>query len=297
MSNLYGHVLNGKIVGVEINNYAVIKVPFVIGEVAPLGYADISTIENWWNFGEGLEDYLYLRREIKNIVVDKGIANCISTLSDPPISPADGDNYYVDPNGTATGIWEGYEGWCATWDNTNSIWVKEPPEWLGYRVCSNAEKNICAKLKIGSQGDHFADYGVPAIVDYGLEYHREARATREARMLRAVVEVYNIIPLNVAESLGDITASPLGDMYFRYMEFGVKGTVEDFNKDFNPNPTPGIIDWIQSRAPFNNQEPFISAGYPSGLTQKTWTPIDGSTLQQFSDKLYNVLVNGTIVSL
>ena len=79
------------------------------------------------------------------------------------------------------------------------------------------------------------------------------------------------------------------------MEFGVKGTVEDFNKDFNPNPTPGITDWIMARAPFSNVEPYISAGYPSGLLLKGWTPIDGSTLNDFCTKIYNILVCGTDV--
>jgi len=135
--------------------------------------------------------------------------------------------------------------------------------------------------------------GVPTIVDYGLEYHITSRNTREHRMLRTTVEVYNLLPLNVAEALGNITASPLGDMYNRYMEFGVKGTVEDFNKDYNSNPTPGICDWILARAPFNNQEPFISAGYPSGLILKDWKPIDNQTIDNFATKIYNILVYGT----
>jgi len=84
-------------------------------------------------------------------------------------------------------------------------------------------------------------------------------------------------------------------MYTRYMEFGIKGTVEDFNKDFNPNPTPGICDWLLSRTPFSNVEPYISAGYPSGLTLKGWTPIDGSTLNNFATKVYNILVYGNQV--
>jgi len=80
------------------------------------------------------------------------------------------------------------------------------------------------------------------------------------------------------------------------MEFGVKGTVEDYNKDFNPTPTPGICDWLYSRAPFNSQEPYLSAGFPSGLNAKDWTPIDGQSLNQFADKVYDILVNGDTIS-
>ena len=294
---LTAHLLNGLKMGVETPVNSIIQEPFKVESVPSLGYADISSIENWWEYGQDLQDFLYVRTRIKEITEQKGIDNCFGTESTPPLSPADGDRYYIDPEATATGDWTGYEGWCATWIEATSGWLREPPEWLGYRVCTTTERDILAQLKIGSQGDHFADYGVPAIVDYGLDYHITSRKTREYRMMQAVVEVYNIIPLNAAESLGDITASPLGDMYTRYIEFGVKGVVEDFNKDFNPNPTPGITDWIMSRAPFNNQEPYISAGYPTGLNLKGWTPIDGTTLNDFAMKIYNILVYGNPLGL
>jgi len=294
---LTAHLLNGQKMGVDIPVNSIITEPFKIEVTPSPGYADITSIENWWKYGLELEDYLYVRKQIKRQVELKGIAAAIATQSTPPVSPADGDAYYIDPEASATDDWVGYEGWSATWNDTGSVWVFEPCSWTGYRVCTQAEKDICAQLKIGSQGDHFADYGVPAIVDYGLEYHITSRDTRELRMLRATVEVYNILPLNVAEALGNITASPLGDMYNRFMEFGVKGTVEDYNKDFNPTPTPGICDWLKGRAPFVNAEPYISSGYPIGLPQKGWTPIDGSTLNDFADKVYNILVYGNTTGL
>lgn len=297
MPLLTAHVLNGKRMGVDVPVNSIIDEPFKVEEVPSLGYADISSVYNWWNYNKGLnKDYLYVRDRIKNIIIEKGIQECLATISTPPVSPSDGDMYCIDSDEPSTGAWEGYEGWCATWSTAESKWVFEPSEWIGYRVLDTEEQTIAAQLKIGSQIDHFVDYGVPTIVDYGYDYHKNSRLTREDRMLRAVVEVYNIIPFHVAEALGDITASPLGDMYFRYMEFGVKGTVEDFNKDFNSSPTPGICDWLYSRAPFNYQEPFISAGYPSGLTLKTWVPIDGQTINQFADKCYDILVNGDSIS-
>lgn len=288
---LTSHLLNGQRIGVDIPLNSIIKVPFKIESSPSAGYADISSVENWWNYGKDLEDFLYVRKRIQILTREKGIVNCIATLSTPPLNPTSGDRYYIDIEAPATDEWAGYEGWCATWDGVD--WIREPAEWIGYRYSTEAEKDILAQLKVGSQGDHFADYGVPAIVDYGLDYHITSRDTREYRMLRATVEVYNIIPLNAAESLGDITASPLGDMYNRYIEFGVKGTLEDYNKDFNPNPTPGICDWLLSRAPFNNQEPFVSSGYPSGLTLKVWNPIDATTINDFATKIYNILVYGT----
>ena len=290
---LTAHVLNGQIMGVDIPVNSIIKHPFKIEDEPSLGYVDISSVHNWWEFGRDLgRDYLYVRTRINNIIGQKGIDQCIDTLSTPPMTPMDGDMYYVDSDELATDAWEGYEGWTATWIAIEKRWSFQPTQWVGYRDLEQKEKEIAAQLKIGSQADHFFDYGVPAIVDYGFEYHKTARSTREERMMRAVVEVYNIIPLHVAEALTALTASPLGDMYNRYIEFGIKGTVEDYNKDFNPNPTPGVADWLLSRAPFSNQEPYITAGYPGGLSVQTWFPIDQTTIQDFANKVYDILVNG-----
>ena len=293
MSLLTAHLINGQPVGLVVKKYSLITYPFKIENTPSPGYQDISSVKNWWDFGRDLDrDYLYVRREIKVIVEQKGIDSTISTLSTPPSSPADGDSHYIDPQATATGDWVGYEGYIATWDEANTQWVKEPKDFVGYRQGDSDEKLICSKLKIGGSADHFADYGVPAIVDYGFEYHKAAIATRTERMLRAIVEVYNRLPINAYEILADLTSSPLGDTIGRYKDYGVKGVVEDYDIDHNSNPTPGVTDYILSRAPFNNQEPYISAGYPSGLTLKGWSPIDATTLNDFATEIYNILVYG-----
>ena len=294
---LTAHVLNGQIMGVDIPVNSIIRHPFKIETSPSIGYVDVSSVKNWWVFGRDLgRDYLYVRDRIKNIINQKGIDDCISTLSSPPSNPTDNDRHYVDKDEVATGDWAGYEGWTAIWNEDLSKWWFEPTEWVGYRTLNQEEKDIAAQIKIGSQADHFADYGVPSIVNYGFDYHKKSRSTRQERMMRAVVEVYNIIPLNVGEALTNITASPLGDMYTRYIEFGVKGTAEDYNKDFNPNPTPGIADWLLSRATFSGVEPYASAGFPIGLSLKPWVPIDGSTIQEFADKVYGILVKGDLIS-
>lgn len=293
MSLLTAHLINGQPVGLVVKKYSLITVPFKIESSPSPGYTDISTIQNWWDFGFDInQDYLYVRREIKNLVNQKGVDDCISTISDPPGSPVDGDRHYIDPNATATGDWATYEGYIATWDETNTQWVKEPRDFVGYRLCTTEEKLICSKLKIGSSADHFTDYGVPTIVDYGEDYHRNAIETRTNRMLRAIVEVYNRLPINAYEVLSDLTSTALGDTIGRYKDYGVQGTLEDYDVDHNNNPTPGVCDYLLSRAPFNNVEPHISAGYPAGLTLKGWSPIDATTLNDFATELYNILVYG-----
>lgn len=293
MSLLTAHVLNGQVVGTQLTNYSVITVPFKIESTASLGYVDISSITNWWDFGRDLDkDYSYVRREIKLLVDQKGIDSVISTLSTPPGSPADNDAHYIDPDATATGDWAGYEGYIATYDLGGTQWVKEPPSHVGYRLCTSSEKAICAELKIGSSADHFADYGIPAIVDYGVEYHRHSIIARKERLLRAQVEIYNRLPINAFTTLTDLIGSPLGNITELYSEYGLKGSVEDYNVDYNPTPAPGICDYILARAPFDGQQVYLDAGYADGLKNKGWTPIDATTLSDFADELYNILVYG-----
>lgn len=293
MSLLTAHVLNGQVVGTQLTNYSVITTPFKIESTPSLGYVDISSVVNWWDFGRDLDkDYSYVRREIKALVDQKGIDSVISTISTPPGSPADGDKHYIDPLATATGDWAGYEGYIAKYDLGNTLWIKEPPCHEGYRLCTTAEKDICAELKIGSSADHFADYGVPAIVDYGVEYHRQSILAREERLLRAQVEIYNRLPINAFTILTDLIASPIGDLTELYAKYGLKGSVEDYNIDYNPTPAPGICDYLLARAPFDGNEPYVSAGYANGLKNKGWTPIDATTLNDFADEIYNIIVYG-----
>lgn len=295
MAILTAHVLNGKVVGTELKQYSAVTVPFRIETTTPsLGYVDISSVEAWWDFGRDLNrDYSFVRKEVKKLVAQKGIDACLSTISDPPANAADGDRHYIDPLGSATGVWAGYEGWIATFDFDEDQWIKEPTEWVGYRQCSANEKFICARYKIGAQQDHYDDYGVPDIVDYGDEYHEESIKARTRRIRRATVEVYNRLPANAEEVLSDITTSPLGNIYERYKEFGVKGTIEDYNVDFKPNPAPGIADWIDCRSVFSNVEPYVSQGFPAGLRLKAgWSPIDAADLDAFADEMYDIIVNG-----
>ena len=293
MSLLTSHLLNGKTVGIEVPLNPAIEVPFKIEQTVSEGYKDVSTIVNWWNYGRTLDkDYSYVRREIKSLVDQKAIDATISTISTPPPTPANADSHYIDPLGTATGDWAGYEGYVATFDTPGDQWIKEPPCHPGYRLCTTAEKDICAELKIGSSADHFADYGVPAIVDYGVEYHRNSIYAREERILRAQVEIYNRLPVNAFTILTDLISSPIGDLTELYAKYGLKGQVEDYNVDYNPTPAPGICDYVMARAPFNGQEPYVSAGYADGLKNKGWTPIDATTLSDFADEIYNILVYG-----
>ena len=289
---LTSHLISGQRMGIDIPFNSLVEHPILIEDTVSPGYADISEIKCWWKFKDVTypqRDYLFVRKEIKSLINKRGIESTLSTISDPPVSHSEGDSHYIDPEGTATGEWAGYEGFIATSDGSN--WIKEPPCHPGYRVLDDEEKDIAAHYKIGSQFDHFADYSVPGISDYGLDYHKNSIIARSERKLRAVAEFYNRLPGYASVVLTDLIRNPIGDLTELYEEWGIKGTLEDYNIDFNPTPTPGIVDYCLGRAPFNGAEPFLSAGYPVGLLLKGWTPVD-TDITTFCDQIYDILVNG-----
>ena len=294
MALLTAHLIEGQPVGLVVKNYSLIKVPFKIEDEISPGYTDISSISNWYELGTNLNrDYLFVRKEIKKLCDLKAIESCDEVRSNPPSMPSQGDRYYIDPAGTATGSWEGYEGFIAEWESLSPRWVIEPTDHVGYRISSTDEKNILSKYKIGSVIEHYAELGVPSVVDIGEEYHRNAIEARKARMLRCTVEVYNRLTNNYSTVLQNLTGSAvLGNMIYNYEQWGLKGIIEDYNKDFNPTPTPGCIDYLMSRSPFDGLQANIDAGFPQGMRTQAWTTVDGLNMVQFSDELYDILVNG-----
>jgi hypothetical protein len=296
MAKLVAHVIDGQILGVDILSWSLIKTPFKIindNDTIPLGYTDISSVQTWWDYGQNLtRDYLYVRSEIRKLVAKKGRESnlIVSTLNTPPNDPANNAMYLIGSN--PTGIWESHAGFISTY--INNEWHTEPEENIGYRLLNNTEKLICAELKIGGQKDHFLDYGVPVIVDYGVEFHRKSIEVRKERMLRSTVEIYNRLPMNSTQVLIDLTTGPLGDTIGRYERYGVKGTYEDYHVDFNSNPTPGICDYIMARTPFDGTKDYTNAGFSTGLKLKNWNPIDASDISTFADEIYSILTEGYI---
>jgi hypothetical protein len=58
--------------------------------------------------------------------VDTGV-NVISTSqTTPPVTPADGDSYFIPGDGTATGVWAGHEGEVADYDLETDEWIFTP---------------------------------------------------------------------------------------------------------------------------------------------------------------------------
>lgn len=296
MAKLVSHVIDGQIIGVDLFSWSLIKTPFKIindNDNIPLGYTDISAVKTWWDYGQHLSrDYLYVRNEIRKLVgkIGRESNTIISTLNTPPSNPSLNDRYLL--GNAPTDSWANHPGFIATYINNH--WEVEPEENVGYRLLNMEEKLICAELKIGGQKDHFLDYGVPTIVDYGVEFHRESIKVRKERMLRTTVEIYNRLPMNSYQVLVDLTNGPLGDTISRYERYGVKGTYEDYHVDFNPNPTPGICDYVMGRTPFDGSQIYSQAGFTTGLKLKDWNPIDSASITSFADEIYSILTEGYI---
>lgn len=83
MKKLLAYTISGDTVGVDLLTWKTSELdgnqPFKIissGETIPSNYIDISSIENWDNIGiEIANDYLFVKKEIKNIVKDVGWNN------------------------------------------------------------------------------------------------------------------------------------------------------------------------------------------------------------------------------
>jgi hypothetical protein len=77
IDKLAAYVINGQIVGVELKSYLVDELngnkPYIVADVIPEGYVDITSIENWHTYGMNTgKDYRFVRDRIKQVVVDIG---------------------------------------------------------------------------------------------------------------------------------------------------------------------------------------------------------------------------------
>lgn len=97
---LLAYQISGQTVGIDIQSWMDVDLnnnkPFKIitsGETIPNGYVDISSIENWDNFGTGIaNDYLVIKFEIRDIIDNIGWSGLTDVEKDLGIK------YYVYPD-------------------------------------------------------------------------------------------------------------------------------------------------------------------------------------------------------
>lgn len=285
-----------QIIGIDrqIPSRAELPLPFLVEDTPSPGYADISSIVNWYKYGlEGSylnQDYLYYRDRVKDLVIQKTIDACLGELADPStVTPQVGDRYCVSSG--AVGEFAGKDGLTAEYTATG--WIFHDKEFLGYQLCSETEKRIAMELYVGSPADHDLDFGAAEAQHWREEYHETATPVREKRIkrtetliesqLRPYQSVIMLIITSLVTDL-DIGFGPQSfsiDLHKNYWRFGVKGTVEDYHGIKNPTPGIGLMDYVYGRSLFTGK----------GLIDMPWTP-DTMTMTEVCARINEILVVG-----
>lgn len=246
----------------------------------PAGYMDISSIANWHNYGFGLgRDYAFIREQIQTLCIQIGANACSGEYADPALVPESVSHVCIAKTGTS-GLFIGKEGLVGI-KGTN--WAFKPKAYYGYELSDMPTRQILAIYAIGSILDRIADFGMSQIVAWGVPYHTSSIEARRNRLTATSISIFNEIPAYAYLVLGDVTNPAYRNMYWMYETFGVKGIVEDKDLVRNPNPGPGILDYILARAPYNS----------IGLASKNWTTLsNGANMQVFANSLYAILHKG-----
>ena len=302
MTLLTAQIIGRKIVGVEssVPSRSVYEnqpyEPFKAENTISNGYADISSITNWYQFGIEAnylkKDYLYVRNEILLLIDKKAEDTCLGTINDPTtITPNAGDRYCVGDN--PVGEFANKQKAIAERTQDNTAWNFLDKDVLGYSLCSYEEKRIAAQLYIGLIQDHKADFGQTDSILWREEYHQLATETRLKRMLAAEALIQQELPayqglilLTITSLVTElnVTGTPQLysiDLHKNYKDFGVKGEKIDFHPIKNPSPAVGIMDYFYGTNLFLGK----------GLIDMPFIP-ENMTMQQLCDRVNDILVNG-----
>ena len=292
MYKLYEHLLDGG-GSITLGLGKDIKRPLLLideAEPKPDGYRDITSITNLDTWGHKAHniDYLRVRTAIVNSIYELAETNCLGKASNEDealalIASAEFTElniwHFCTKESTATtGLWQHDEGYYIRYDGTT--FIKEPIIDAGFDYCNDTEKAICLKYSIVSV-QKMLKYGfaMSRILQEGRQYHLSAIATRQERLITASLLVWNIIPANAQEVIGTCINPMYGNMYFTYKEFGVKGSIYDYDSIRNPKPGPGILNYVEGTGLWQD----------NGIAQKNWSTTNGQTIQDFAKDLAKVL--------
>lgn len=303
MTLLTAQVIDEEIVGVErpVPAKSVTKNPFKVEENPSLGFTDISSIANWYQYGIESnylkKDYLYIRNEILKLIDKKAEDSCIGALDDPSsITPNAGDRYCVGSN--PVGEFANKQKAIAERNEDNTAWIFLDKDVLGYSLCTYEEKRIAAQLYIGLIEDHETDFDPTETKIWREEYHEKATENRLKRMLAAEALIQQELPayqgfvlLTITSLVTELDLTGTGqsqlysiDLHKNYKDFGVKGEI-DFHPIKNPSPAVGIMDYFYGKSLFTGK----------GLIDMPFQP-KNMTMQQLCDRVYDILVNGNTLS-
>lgn len=288
MYKLYEHLLDGG-GSITLGLGQDIKRPLLLideSESRPDGYRDITSITNLdtWGHKAYATDYLRVRSAIVNLVKQLAKDNALTSVYDAKdaqtkFKPDDVVVHFDTEGSTAEdGIWAHLPGYFVRYDG--STFTKESMIDAGFEYCNEHEKAICLKYSIASVTKMLA-YGfkLDRIIEEGKQYHLAAIATRQDRLITASLFVWNIVPGNAQEVIGTCVNPMYGNMYFLYKEFGIKGSLDDYDSQRNKEPGPGILNYIEGTGIWQD----------NGIAQKDWSTTNDQSIADFAKDLAEIL--------
>ena len=161
--------------------------------------------------------------------------------------------------------------------------IKDLVETIGFSNLTANEKYIATIHKIGTHAERLSalNGNVENLVLIGLQYHVKVSDVRKIRLGFAVAEVHNrlgfitIGPYTAAEIiLSEIL--PYNYLY-TFTELGLGGLCDNDNSE-------GLFDYLNSTVG--------STWELTGLRSKPWTPEGMTDMEEFCDKMLDILQNG-----
>lgn len=252
------------------------------------GYYDVHTIENVfnnWNDVPGI-DYIFMRDRILELITNKALDKCIATVNEPPQSPKVGELYFIDDN--PLGEFKNKTGYIAK--RIDGAWEFNDPDIIGYQDLTDSEKEIAAKLNIGSLDDEEVLFNKNLIEQWNKEYHNLSTKARLYRILKAETLINrelpatkNIVMLSLTSLVIDLPniGNVCIDFHKSYKDFGIIGTQFDYHSIKNPQPATGIMDYFYGTSLFTGR----------GLVDMPWEGRN-YTKQEIANNIKAILVDG-----
>ena len=282
MYYLLAYKIDGQCVGQDLQTWEHSDLrgnpAFKFAETIETGYADISSVTHFQEFGHASDnDFKFVRDRMKDHVIDLGTSNILSTQTDPEtLNPSAGDAYLIGDS--ATGAWSGKDGQVAQWDGSAWIYfvgdgMAGPVEQFGFTfIEASSEKIICATNLIGTVAQQLTAFGFDftAKGDAQAKYKADVQICRKYRYKWTENNFLQQIPTDAGTALTE-----LGMLGLYYRDQGIDG-------EFYGDPMTGMGDWVNGFGAFDG----------AGLINKPWMTLDGRNMTQYAaaidEKLFTI---------
>lgn len=224
---------------------------------------------------QSANDYKVYRDIIRDEINQKAKDLTISTENDPDtLDPDDGDKYLIGSDPVDS--FSGKSGQIAEYTTGGtSDWTYYFKEELGFDQLNSTEKKIAVEHNVGTDKQHIDLVGQENFLSYDALYKERVSTARQKR-LTITQSVCQIHLHEKSKIIIDQARNAITD----YFLFGIEGTKEEFNT----NEKEGISDYLYGRAGTSYEG--------NGLIDQNWILQEGLTMQDFVDKIYNILING-----